>query len=247
MVVAIVLVACARPAPRPTPAVAPASPPRECSEHDRSVAASLSDVLGFLPEGSDVVVGLDLHDARWEGFAPLQQLRTALQQSCGFDPTQSIERISIGLLGDSSGVIVVQGVDRRILSCLARSFEARSIPAVREEQVLHVHRPDGRSSAWTVLDYLSEKPPMHGPGVSRCVTSLLVVGGTDARTAFPRVLRSQIPLRNAQFLRLLDEVDASAPDPSQGGWAVAGGHAARVSEVMSAPRLVTVATLLGLI
>jgi len=132
-----------------------------------SYEASLDDTLGFLPATSEIVFGIDGAQIRktavWTQLGPkveklmgsdLVQLRTA----CGFDPMQTVERISVGLSMPErdvvTGVVVVRGVGAGMLGCVRSRFGKTSATGTVTEDkgVVILGRPDDREkSAWMLI------------------------------------------------------------------------------------------------
>jgi hypothetical protein len=125
-------------------------------------AAAIDDVLGFLPADSEIVVGIDgvqlRKSALWTQFSPtliakmgseLGELRTA----CGFDPVQTVERITVGvrMADDVVGVVVVRGVGASTMGCV-RTYLGKEFGGVVDDKgVLVIALDDHEKSAWTMV------------------------------------------------------------------------------------------------
>ena len=86
--------------------------------------------------------------------AARQRPHAASQDACGFDPLQTVERISIGLRARRrdrvAGVVVVRGVGAGTIACVARaSARWRGRPTTRH--VSWSSQATGSSSAWTTV------------------------------------------------------------------------------------------------
>ena len=185
------------------------------------------DVLAYLPVDMDVVGSVDAEGLRasaiWakylepglEGDSAL----TRFEQTCGFDPTMTITRISFALTttnGTAGGAVVLRGLDReRTLACAARphpgpktSVDRGVIDWVDDDQ----HWLIGFADARTAVMYSS--------------TSL-------ARAQLDAVLASGAPLRgSAAFGELFASVDTSAT-----AWVLVNGRAHAFDALASvAPR-----------
>jgi hypothetical protein len=165
--------------------------------------ASLDDVLGFLPVDSEIVVVIDAHQIRgsqiWAALAPrvekelgsdLKELRTA----CGFDPLQTVERVSIGLRSPDTdhvaGVVVVHGVGAGMLSCLRARSGSRD-----DHGVVITQDGERKQAAWTVI-------------------GSTLIGQLDAQASHDSlqiVVASGSPLRTSHaFMAMYDKLDHHA-------------------------------------
>jgi len=162
-----------------------------------SYEASLDDVLGFLPATSEIVFGIDGAQIRktavWTQLGPkveklmgsdLVQLRTA----CGFDPMQTVERISVGLSMPErdviTGVVVVRGVGAGMLGCVRSRFGKTSQAGTVSDDkgVLILGRPDDREkSAWTLIG--STLIVQIDPHVSHDTMQAVLASGSPLRTS----------------------------------------------------------------
>ena len=150
----LALVACGSSAPPPALSNKAPAP---------SYGAALEDWLGFLPVDSEIVVGIDGSQIRktavWSQLAPriekgmgqdLEELRAA----CGFDPFQTVERVSIGLRAIERdklvGVIVVHGVGAGAMGCVRTHF-GKGGTVTDDKGVLVMDTPPDMRSAWTVI------------------------------------------------------------------------------------------------
>jgi len=189
----LAVVACGSSAPPVGPSHKAAAPTYE---------ASLDDVLGFLPVDSEVVVAIDAHQIRgsqiWAALAPrvekelgsdLDELRTA----CGFDPLQTVERVSIGLRTydkNPAGVVVVHGVGAGMMGCVKSRFGKGG--AVVDEGGIVIIRDGRDQSAWTVIGS----------------TLIIQIDTQVSRDSLQAVLASGSPLRTSHaFMAMYDKLD----------------------------------------
>jgi hypothetical protein len=180
-------------------------------------AAAIADPLGFLPVDSDVVIGIDVRGLRasalWAEYQP--QLARAIgpqlgevQRSCGFDPLQAIDSITVGGASKSSeAVIVVRGLDRdRTVACLERNL----IPDTKvtsDHGMLLLANQSGRRNLVTFAD-----------------RTTLVLQGSTAPTpeSLRAVLQSGVPLRGSPgFVATFERLE-----PGATLWMVINGKAA---------------------
>lgn len=195
-----------------------------------SYEASLDDPLGFLPADSEVVFGIDAVQIRktavWTQLGPkvekllgndLVRLRTA----CGFDPMQTVERISVGLSMRErdviTGVVVVRGVGAGVLGCVRTRFGKTSAAGTVTEDkgVVLLGRPDEREkSAWTLIG-------------STLIVQIDPHVGHDTMAA---VLASGSPLRTSHaFMELYSRLERGASM-----WGVVNGKTKLLDELAGA-------------
>ena len=181
----LALVACGSSAPPVAPSNKAPGP---------SYGAALEDWLGFLPVDSEIVVGIDSAQIRktqvWAELAPkieksmgadLGELRTA----CGFDPLQTVDRVSVGLRAIERdklvGVVVVHGVGAGMMGCVRTHFgKGGAVTDDKGVLVMDSH-PDMRT-AWAVIG-------------STLIVQLDPAAGHDTMQV---VLASGSPLRGSQ-------------------------------------------------
>jgi hypothetical protein len=119
----------------------PSSPSNRAEPDYKAIAA---DELGFLPAASEIVVGIDFvqlkGSALWQKFQPLLLAQIPMidtyRKSCGFDPVQTIERITFaGNMAGANrfvGIVVVRGVDSaRGIECINKN--AQQIGTVKDD------------------------------------------------------------------------------------------------------------------
>ena len=197
------LAACGSSAPPVGPSHKAAAPTYE---------ASLDDVLGFLPVDSEIVVAIDAHQIRgsqiWAQLAPRVEKElgsdlSELRSACGFDPLQTVERVSIGLRSPDAdrvaGVVVIHGVGAGMLTCLRARSGSRD-----DRGVVITHDGERKQVAWTVI-------------------GSTLVGQLDAQASHDSlqiVLASGSPLRSSHaFMAMYDKLDHHASI-----WGVANGR-----------------------
>lgn len=210
----LALVACGGSAPPVAPSNKAPAP---------SYGAALEDWLGFLPIDSDIVVGIDGAQIRktqvWAELAPkiekglasdLDQLRTA----CGFDPFQTVDRISVGLRAVERdkliGVVVVHGVGAGTMGCVRTRFgKGGTVTDDKGVLVIDTH-PDMRT-AWTVIG-------------STLIVDLDPQAGHDSMQV---VLASGSPLRGSKaFMDLYGGIEKGASL-----WGVVNGKSKMLDEL----------------
>lgn len=187
-----------------------------------SYGAALEDWLGFLPVDSEIVVGIDSAQIRktqvWAELAPkiekglghdLEELRTA----CGFDPLQTVERVSVGLRAIERdklvGVVVVHGVGAGMMGCVRMHFgKGGAVTDDKGVLVMDSH-PDMRT-AWSVIG-------------STLIVQLDPAAGHDTMQV---VLASGSPLRGSQhFMDLYSALPKGASL-----WGVVNGSSKMLDE-----------------
>jgi hypothetical protein len=184
--------------------------------------AALEDWLGFLPVDSDIVVGIDSAQIRktqvWAELLPkvekgmghdLDELRTA----CGFDPFQTVTRVSVGLRAIERdklvGVVVVHGVGAGMMGCV-RSHFGKGGAVTDDKGVLVMDQKPDMRSAWTVIG-------------TTLIVDLDPAAGHDTMQA---VLGSGSPLRGSQaFMALYGGLDRGASM-----WGVVNGSSKMLEE-----------------
>jgi len=194
----LALVACGSSAPPVAPSNKAPAP---------SYAAALDDWLGFLPVDSELVVGIDSSQIRktqvWSELLPkiekgmgrdLDELRAA----CGFDPFQTVERVSVGLRAIDRdklvGVVVVHGVGAGMMGCV-RSHFGKGGAVVDDKGVLVMDTHPDMRTAWTVIG-------------TTLIVQLDPQAGHDSMQA---VLASGSPLRGSQaFMALYGGLEKGA-------------------------------------
>jgi hypothetical protein len=106
---------------------APPSPPSNQAPPPAAPAAP-TDVLGYLPADSDLVVGVDVkalrRSALWREYhvkliAALGPRFAALKEKCGFDPIETMEYATVAGRGDDTRVAVIRGWDPdQVFACI---------------------------------------------------------------------------------------------------------------------------------
>jgi len=207
------LVACGSSAPPVGPSHKAAAPTYE---------ASLDDALGFLPVDSEIVVAIDAHQIRgsqiWAALAPRVEKEmgsdlTELRTACGFDPLQTVERISIGLRSADadhiSGVVVVHGVGAGTMKCIGARSGSRD-----DRGVVIALEGERKQSAWIVI-------------------GSTLIGQIDAHAghdSLEQILASGSPLRSSHaFMAMYDKLDHGASL-----WGIANGRSHIFDELADA-------------
>ena len=173
------------------------------------LAAASTDVLAYLPVGSELVVGMDANAMRasalWKQFEPqivaaLGNKLPMMRDKCGFDPLRSVESVTmagkLGMNEQFDGVIVVRGVSgAKTLECIALATEGEGI-AKNERGVLTVDRGGTDKMVATIVG----------------ASTLVVQAGPAASAAtLDSVVRSGVPLRSSKgFMELFDRREANA-------------------------------------
>jgi len=154
--------------------------------------AAVADPLGFLPIDSDVVIGINVRALRasalWAEYQPrlTQAIGPQLadvQRSCGFDPIQAIDSITVGAISKGQdAVIVIRGLDRdRTVACLERN-PIPDTTVTSDHGVLLLANKSGHRNLVTFAD-----------------RTTLVLQGSTAPTpeSLRTVLHSGVPLRGS--------------------------------------------------
>jgi RNA polymerase sigma factor (sigma-70 family) len=149
------------------PTLGPTAAPRALAS--RSVAEA---DFGFLPADADVVIGINLAQARqsslWQRFvapqlAGIDGLRE-FEVRCGFDPLASLSSMSIGLKGlgnedhrEVTGTVVVHGFEKvKAMSCFDRErladTENDGSKVTIDGDVVLIGDPGGVDTALTFID-----------------------------------------------------------------------------------------------
>jgi hypothetical protein len=209
----LALVACGSSAPPPALSNKAPAP---------SYGAALEDWLGFLPVDSEIVVGIDSKQIRttavWSQLLPkiekdmgrdLDEVRAA----CGFDPFQTVERVSVGLRAIERdklvGVIVVHGVGAGMMGCVRSHFGKGGTVSDDKGVLVMDSHPDMRS-AWTVIG-------------STLIVQLDPAAGHDSMQV---VLASGAPLRGSKaFMDLYGGIAKGASL-----WGVVNGRSKMLDE-----------------
>ena len=220
VLVALAIAGCSR-------APGPAAPANKAPAPD--YRATADDLLGFLPADSEFVFGVDLVQLRrsqlWLKFEPqiVQAIGGDLAKfktSCGFDPLQTVERVTMAgnaHPGDRvTGVIVIRGVDGgRILDCI-NTEASKNGKVVKDRGVLVVTQPSqpNMEMAVTVV------------GPSTLVVQIETVANHDT---LQKVLASGAPLRSSQaFMQLFARREGGASL-----WGMANGNSDAFKELAS--------------
>ncbi|HEY5951905.1 MAG TPA: hypothetical protein VIV40_40695, partial [Kofleriaceae bacterium] len=116
--------------------------------------ATADDELGFLPAGSDLVLGVNMRalraSAMWNSFGPqiaaLGREFDKLGGNCGKNPLDTLERVTMALNvlpnGGVRGVVVARGVDTsRALDCVVQETKRNGGTAVLDRGVVVASNP----------------------------------------------------------------------------------------------------------
>ncbi len=203
------------------------SPPSNHAE-----AAPSDDVLAYLPADSELVFGLDLARKRssplWARFEPyvadaMKAELDKIRASCGFDPMQTVQRVTFGfrshVRNELSGVAVVRGVDTsRILVCAADQFGKHG-DGVTDRGVVILDPRSPKASAWTVAG---------------SDTLVVQVGPHVDHDSITAIVTSGVPLRSsAIFLSLFGRLE-----PGASLWGVVNGASSALDGFDVRPRTI---------
>lgn len=190
------------------------SPPSNQAASRPSAAA---DALAFLPVDADIVLGVDVASLRTSAvWAEYQGKLTnlvgpqlaSIQKSCGFDPIQAVQSVTLGVFSKDTAntVVIVRGLDRdRTIACLKTNVIPDTTVAMDRDVVSLIHKTGDRD----VLAFADG--------------STLVLQGSKQPTAdgLRALVQGGAPLRgSASFLEMFDRLDRGAT-----GWIVVNGNA----------------------
>jgi len=217
---AVALVACGSSAPPVGPSNKAKAP---------SYEAALEDTLGFLPADSEIVVGIDGSQIRstavWAQFSGKVEKILAdeladVRNACGFDPLQTVDRVSLGLRAEEpgrfTGVVVVRGVGAGTMGCIRTRMGKGG--EVTDDRGIAIMEHHGEQSGWTMIG--STLIAQFAPHVSYDTMQAVLASGSPLRTS--RVfmgLYSQLPHGASVWgvingkTRLFDELDSSGMRP----------------------------------
>ncbi len=184
-VIALVVVACRQDAPATLPSNRAPAP---------AATVAISDVLGYLPLDSELVLGLDIKALRkaplWAEYrativAALGSRLTDVQRTCGFDPIEAIDSFTLGMFANSTprGALVIRGLDReRTLACLATPLFSDKV--TNENGLITLTSADGTIDMMTFVDRTTLV--MQGSGkktsaVAKAELAAVLAGGTPLR------------------------------------------------------------------
>jgi hypothetical protein len=190
-------------------------------------SATANDELGFLPVGSDVVVGVNAvalrQGALWHTFEPqIRGLVNQFNQMAGDcaqpNAIDTLERVTAALTMAPDkmmhGVIVVRGIDTsRMLDCTVKQSKAQGANATLDRGVVVVTYPNKAIQMAVAV-----------VGPSTMVMQLETAVSYDS---MQKVLASGTPLRSsATFLRLYER-----REPNASLWGMANGNASFFAEL----------------
>lgn len=196
--VAVALAACASSAPPPvTTANTAAGSPH---------AAAASDLLGFLPAGSQMVMHIDVRALRtselWKSHqhqigAAIEAKLAGVIAACGFNPVEDLESIAVGMqVSTNQGVFVMRGFKRdRTVACL-ETYGLPNTTVTNNNGVLTLANESGAVNMLTFVD----------------PTTLVMVGSAGPTAATLRAaVDTDRPLRGSRgFMATYDRLAGNA-------------------------------------
>jgi len=186
--------------------------------------ATADDELGFLPVGSDFVIGANLAQFRgtamWHSLQPqIDGFRRELDQFAGDcarpSPLDTVERataaITVAPNGDPKGVVVVRGVDTtRVLDCIVQQSKKGGNTAMLDRGVAIMTTTEGRNQV-----------RMAAAAVVGPSTLVIELDTKVSYDSMSKILASGSPLRtSAVFMELYKRREAGASV-----WGMANGNA----------------------
>jgi hypothetical protein len=188
--------------------------------------ATADDELGFLPVGSDLVLGVNMTAARqsalWHTFeaqiAALGKEFEKISGQCGPNPINTVERFQMALTMNPDktmhGVVVIRGVDTtKALDCVVTQSKKAGGNASVDRGVAVVSYPN--------------KPVAMAVAVVGPSTVVMQLDKTVSYDTMQKVLASGAPLRTSPtFLTLYQR-----REPNASVWGMANGSAAMFNEL----------------
>lgn len=185
-------------------------------------ASVAADALAFVPVDADIVLGVDVaalrKSALWTEYQPMLTsltgpLLASVQKTCGFDPIQAIQSVTLGVLSKDTAntVLVVRGLDHdRTIACLQAQVVPDVTVAVDHDIVSLTH-----SAGHDLLAFADR-------------TTMVLQGSRDGSPDGLRaLLKSGAPLRSSPvFLDMFGHLE-----PGATAWLVVNGNAAMFDQL----------------
>ena len=162
-----------------------------------SYEATANDELGFLPVDADLVIGIDMANARrsalWQKLEPQLIARLGpeldrVRAECGVDPLQSLERATLAmkmLSGDRvKGVFVLRGLGSpRMIECFSKQNVREGGKSTDDRGVLVMHRPSRKDMTAAVATVGTTMVIHFDASANRDTVAAVLAGGAPLRSS----------------------------------------------------------------
>lgn len=164
--------------------------------------AAASDILGYLPVDSELVVGIDFRllrsSALWREYRPvfvaaLDDKFALVTSNCGFDPLEAIESLAVAGPDNDNLVAVIRGWDRDLSIACVRAANAKDNVRMVGHDLITLTRKDGSTSVASFVDR---------------TTVVMDASKHPSERRLREVLGSGVPLRRSEaFLAMYDRLE----------------------------------------